>query len=260
MSDTPSGPDWWLGTDGKWYPPVAPADPQRQEGVASEAVSADASATPTSPDDSPRRTKGRWIGFGAAAVVIVAVTVAIVVVRSGGSTAEDRYLEALEDSGLHEWVTDRAAVNAGFTVCDELDAGGPPRGSERDRIAVEHLCTDYLNEFRVLETTDVEGTFTVVSSRDFDGSVGSSCRPSGGYGDINSSTQVVVRNPSGTELARTSLGPGEIERRGRCTFTFEVSLTEGETTYIVEVGSRGEISYSWEQVSRPGAVALVLGD
>lgn len=24
MSDTAQGPDWWQGTDGKWYPPAAP--------------------------------------------------------------------------------------------------------------------------------------------------------------------------------------------------------------------------------------------
>lgn len=24
MSDAPRGPDWWLGTDGRWYPPMAP--------------------------------------------------------------------------------------------------------------------------------------------------------------------------------------------------------------------------------------------
>jgi len=32
MSDTPAGPDWWLASDGKWYPPssraaVAPQTP-----------------------------------------------------------------------------------------------------------------------------------------------------------------------------------------------------------------------------------------
>lgn len=177
----------------------------------------------------------------------------------GGENDEDRYLAALEDAGLHGWVTDRAAVNAGYTVCEQLDAGGPPRGSVSDQMAVEHLCPDYVDAFRVLESLVVTGTFTVVRSDDFD-AVGSTCRPSGGYGDINSSTQVVVRNPAGVELARTSLGFGETERRGRCTFKFEVLLTEGETSYIVEVGRRGEISYSWEEISRPGAVALSLGD
>lgn len=27
MSDQSQGPGWWQGTDGKWYPPVAPASP-----------------------------------------------------------------------------------------------------------------------------------------------------------------------------------------------------------------------------------------
>lgn len=241
MSDTPQGPEWWLGTDGKWYPPVAPAQPGN--------------------DSPPTGGRRRGVLLVVAGLVIAGVIAAATVfVTRGGENDEDRYLAALEDTGSHDWVTDRAAVNAGYTVCEQLEVGGPPRGSASDRIAVEHLCPDYLDAFRVLETADVTGTFTVIRSGDFDGAVGSTCRPSGGYGDINSSTQVVVRNPSGAELARTSLGPGEIERRGRCTFTFEFPLTEGEATYIVEVGSRGEISYSWEQVSRPGAVALSLGD
>lgn len=193
-------------------------------------------------------------------VVLIGIVVSAVFVSRGGTSADERYLAALDEAGLNDWATDRAAVNAGYTVCEQLDGGGPPRGSARDALAVEHLCPDYVEWFRVLETADVVGTFTVVSSGDFTGSIGSTCRPDGGYGDINSSTQVIVRNPAGTELVRTSLGQGEIERRGRCTFTFEVELTEGETSYIVEVGRRGEIGYTWDEVSRPGAVALVLGD
>jgi hypothetical protein len=57
----------------------------------------------------------------------------------------------------------------------------------------------------VLEEAEVSSTFTVRSS-DFSGAAtGSTCRPSGGYGDINSSTQVVVTNGDGEQLARTSL-------------------------------------------------------
>src|SRR4051794_33720231 len=29
MSDVPHGPDWWLASDGKWYPPESRAGPAR---------------------------------------------------------------------------------------------------------------------------------------------------------------------------------------------------------------------------------------
>ena len=32
MSESPPGPGWWLGTDGKWYPPAMPADPAGSSG------------------------------------------------------------------------------------------------------------------------------------------------------------------------------------------------------------------------------------
>jgi hypothetical protein len=49
----------------------------------------------------------------------------------------------------------------------------------------------------VLEEAEVSGTFTVRSSDFSLCQTGSTCRPSGGYGDINSSTQVVVINGEG---------------------------------------------------------------
>jgi hypothetical protein len=39
-----------------------------------------------------------------------------------------------------------------------------------------------------------------------------------------------------------------------------MELTEGESVYIVEVGDRGEISYSWEEITEPSAIELSLGE
>ena len=179
----------------------------------------------------------------------------------GGDDTESDYLAALEDANANEWSTDRAAVNAGYTVCENLDGGAPARGSEVDLIAVQHFCTDYGADFRVLEQADVEGTFIVFKDDDFGAlPADSACFPDGGYGDVNSSTQVVVRNGDSRELARTSLGEGRIGLLQGCAFNFEVPLTEGENVYILEVGDRGEISYTWEEITEDGAIELSLGD
>jgi hypothetical protein len=182
-------------------------------------------------------------------------------VIAGGDNSEEEYLAALDSADLNSWSTDRAAINAGYAVCEQLDGGGPTRGSEGDFIAVQHLCPDYEGAFRVLEQAEVDGTFTVFDSDEWAfADDGDACFPTGGYGDINASTQVVVRNSSGDELARTSLGPGEIGLLNGCEFSFTLSLTEGESIYITEVGDRGEVSYTWDEISQPGAIALTLGD
>jgi hypothetical protein len=180
---------------------------------------------------------------------------------SSGSDPESEYLDAIATADLDEWATDRAAVNAGYLVCEDLDSGSAPRGSDADLIAVQHLCPDYEDAFRVLEQETVSGTFTVF---DFDewysADEGDSCFPDGGYGDINSTTQVVVRSGDSTELARTNLGSGEIGGLNGCEFSFDLSLTEGESIYILEIGDRGEISYTWEEIIEPSAIGLSLGE
>jgi len=192
-------------------------------------------------------------------VVDAGAAVALVVGRCGESN-ENRFLSELTEAGFNEWATERAAIHAGYVVCEQLDLGRPTRGSERDKIAVRHLCPAYLDAFRVLATANITGTFSVVSDSFSGSSTGRSCRPDGGYGDINTSTQVIVKNSAGNELARTSLGSGVIEGFRRCTFTFQLNLTEGETIYILSVGNRGEVDYTWDEISQPGRVALVLGD
>ena len=62
------------------------------------------------------------------------------------------------------------------------------------------------------------------------------------------------------ELARSDLGTGTIGVLNGCEFKFDLTLDEGESVYILEVGHRGEISYTWEEISKPEAVGLSLGD
>ena len=177
-----------------------------------------------------------------------------------GASSEDRYLDALDDAGLRDdFAADRAALAAAIATCEDLDGGSEPQGSEAQLIAVEEFCPDYAEAFRVLEVDEVVGTFTITDGDYLSSETGDLCQGEGGYGDLNPSTQVVVTNPAGDELARTELGFGETRSAFACQFEFTVELTEGEDTYIFEVGDRGEISYTWDEATAPGAIAFTIG-
>lgn len=160
---------------------------------------------------------------------------------------------------MQEFSADRAALANASRICADLDGGAKPQGSEGDKIGVQYYCSEYLKVFRVLRTMFVSGTFTIFDSDSAGSGENSFCEGDGGYGDLNSSTAVVVTNNSGEVLARTELGNGVGDGFYLCEFSFKMELTEGEDAYIVAIGDRGEFSYSWAEISAPGAIALSIG-
>ena len=85
---------------------------------------------------------------------------------------------------------------------------------------------------------------------------GDSCRGEGGYSDINSSTQVVLSNGTGDIITRSNLGPGVV-RNSACTYSFELEVTEGEESYVLAVGDRGEMTHTFDELK--SGVELSLG-
>ena len=68
MTDQPQGPEWWLASDGKWYPPdQAPAVPPRETWAAA--------ATPSPPSGG--------MSSGAKVALIVGVSILVLVVLAG---------------------------------------------------------------------------------------------------------------------------------------------------------------------------------
>ena len=224
-------------------------------------------ATPATASPAAVDRRGAWkvgrrgllVGIGVAVVVLLVAFAGWRLV-GGGQSSEDRYLQALEDAGLRDdFAADRAALAAARSTCEDLDGGADPQGSEAQLIAVEQFCPDYEDGFHILEVQEIDGSFTISDADSAGFQVGGPCQGEGGYGDLNSSTQVVVSNPDGDELTRAQLGPGETTSIVTCQFEFTVELTEGEETYIFEVGDRGELSYSWDEVTTPGIVAFTIG-
>jgi hypothetical protein len=93
-------------------------------------------------------------------------------------------------------------------------------------------------------------------------SLTSECETSGGYGDINSSTQVIIKGKTGEEIDRSNLGVGLFNsgagdsRRG-CTWLALLEIPKKEDYYVLSVGKRGETTYTWDELDN---IQLTLGD
>lgn len=191
-------------------------------------------------------------------IIVLAAGLGVGVWWLSRSKTDDRYLDALKKAGARdEFPTDQAALVHGRKACERFDETGDPNGGASERAAVQVLCPKWAKDFRFLETVRVEGSFEINDYseywRDDDGDP---CEGEGGYGDINASTQVIVTNGRGDALTRTSLGQGRVSDLS-CRYEFEFEVTEGEETYVVAVGRRGETSYTFEEIKR--GIQLSLG-
>lgn len=218
------------------------------------------------PVSAGRRGRRGWI-VAAAVLAVLAIAGAGVgayaYVNRDRTTVDDRYLVALEQSGFAgEFNSDANAVAHGKQVCRALEGGGPQQGMPADEVAVQYFCPQFVEGFHVLETATITGSFTLNDEdpNRYSPAIevdGSSCVGAGGYSDVNPGTPVTVKNGKGEILTTTYLEDGR-GGRFRCTFGFTFEVTEGQDRYVVAVGRRGELSYSFDEL-RAGGVSLVLG-
>jgi hypothetical protein len=173
---------------------------------------------------------------------------------------------ALRDGGMGgRFASDAAAVAYAESVCRSLDGGGPQQGPQEDAVAVSIYCSKYESGFKTLHPIQVDGSFKL---NDSDPSTyipsimgsDSSCEGAGGYSDISSGAEVVVKNSSGTVLTTTQLGDGTGYPPVQCTFKFSFTVMDGdEGGYSVTVSHRGELHYTAAQLKIPDEVAITLG-
>jgi hypothetical protein len=89
---------------------------------------------------------------------------------------------------------------------------------------------------------------------------GSSCYTSGGYSDVNSGTNVSVKNGDGKLLGVTDLSSGVTVGSYRCKFSFELEVSKSDF-YSFDIGNRDEVSYSKDELeSKDWNLELTLGD
>jgi hypothetical protein len=107
----------------------------------------------------------------------------------------------------------------------------------------------------------IGGTFTLTGTEgeDFLQAESAGCFGYGGYDDIEAGLQVVISNEANTVIGNGALGPGEITDDG-CLFRFQVRDVPVAKFYNIEVGRRGKLNYSYDQMKAASwGVSLTLG-
>lgn len=90
---------------------------------------------------------------------------------------------------------------------------------------------------------------------------GSACQGSGGYDDIAEGAQVVASDGSGKVLAVSQLDAGKADGSGSCVFSFTINNVPYSNFYQLEVSHRGELDYSYQQLSASNFnIATTLGN
>lgn len=246
-------------------PPVGPAfvaDPRDGKPYATGAFAG--VSPPLGPDQlsnaTPEPASGSHRGRRLIAIAFLAVAIAAVVsfvALRDTKSDDDKYLEALTEAKVRSnFPTDAAAVLQAKSTCEEFDQTGDPRGGKAEQVGVEHYCSKWKKDFKLLESATISGTFSIYDDDQY-GDDGDSCEGEGGYGDLNSSTQVILTNADGDRLARTDLGPGEFSDSA-CEFSYEFEATEGEEAYVLAVGDRGETSYDWNELKDGPGLSIGL--
>jgi Protein of unknown function (DUF732) len=228
--------------------------------------SAPATITPhPHPHPHPRRRRWWWVLGSMVAVLVLAAagTAAALHLTRDRESVDDKYLAAVREAGLSgEFNSNANAIAHGKQVCRKLEDGGPQQGMPVDEVGVEYYCSQFSEGFHVLETATIAGSFTLKDeSPSYAASSievsGSSCTGAGGYSDVGPGTQVMVKNGKGDILTTSELESGQ-GGQFLCSFPFSFEVTEGEDRYIVSVGRRGDLSFSFGELKANG-VALFLG-
>lgn len=235
-------------------------DPVGEEQLTGPVTISEATAT----SGGGTRRKWPWVVGSLIAVLVIGAGIGLTLyLTRDKQTVDDKYLAAVRQAGLSgEFNSNANAVAHGRQVCRKLEDGAPQQGMPVDQVAVDYYCPQFAEGFHVLETATITGSFTL---KDDSPSYaypsikvsGSSCTGAGGYSDIGVGTQVTVKNGKGDVLTTSELQSGEGGSM-RCSFPFAFDVTDGEERYIVSVGRRGELSFSFGDLKSHG-VELFLG-
>lgn len=109
---------------------------------------------------------------------------------------------------------------------------------------------------------DIAGEFTLMDGAIRSDNNPDTCVGDGGYDDIRGGIAVTVRDGSGTVIATGELGSGETELLliDWCTFPIVVKDVPTAEFYSIEVGRRGELTYSHEEMEdQDWSVFFTLG-
>jgi hypothetical protein len=113
------------------------------------------------------------------------------------------------------------------------------------------------------ESYSVKGSVTLVDSEI--GGTASNCYGTGGFDDINASMPVTIKDSAGAIIATGETGvgsqPSDSEYSSvQCKFEFTINEIPKSNFYQIQVGRRGNLNYSFEDMTKNGwEVKLSLG-
>ncbi|KAA1031813.1 hypothetical protein FVA95_08600 [Pseudonocardia sp. EV170527-09] len=121
------------------------------------------------------------------------------------------------------------------------------------------LATGLLLALAGTSTRSITGAMTVMNGTSslYSSSSYGSCHLSSGYDDIVAGTAVTVRDSAGRIAGVGALDSGTGSSYG-CTFSFVVDDVPASDFYTVEVGHRGEVTFT-DAAVRNGDIQLSLG-
>jgi hypothetical protein len=92
---------------------------------------------------------------------------------------------------------------------------------------------------------------------------GGACFASGGYGDIKTGVDVVLRNEAGAIIGTAALGAGSTSDPGpyvTCNFAFEIMGVPDAKFYVIKIGRRDGPTYSLDEMTaKSWNITLTLG-
>lgn len=233
MSDISQGPDWWLGTDGKWYPPAAPAKPSGAP-TAAEPPPPGAPTPPARggppppPPGSPMRPPPQGGGYG----------------PPPHAPAQAGWPAPGPSSAPKQPGGNRTAVVIVVAVAAIVFVG----------LIVAVAAVTFLGK-----TTNrtVTGTFTLYGS---DISTTGGCHGINGYDDIREGGNVTLKDGDGKILATSSLTSPSYTP-GACEFDVVLDDVPDSDFYEFTVTHRGGLTYSRDDLAaQDWEISASIGD
>lgn len=230
MSDQSQGPGWWVASDGNWYPPESHPDFRPPPPPTSRPTDTPPSSAPlggwsapasTPPSSPPKRGATRRLLVLVATAVVVAAGAAFALTRDG-SDSPTQTADSTTQEITGEFVLTDAGVSGGAALCN--GTGG-------------------FDDF---------GPGMNVTIRNGDGELVATTRTLSISGFANETGQ----------NAGVLLAPYETNTRFNvvCPVMWHAEVPGDERFYVIEIGSRGEQTYSNpEMVEKGWHVSFTLG-
>jgi hypothetical protein len=160
----------------------------------------------------------------------------------------------------------RILIAGALAVVLAACAGNAKSGTTPTTAETNTINGTFALQGSALTGTEVEDSDTPNENFSTDkelGLAGNGCQGTNGYDDIAVGLQVIVSDGSGTVIANSSLEQGQVVKDkfwNNCEFPFTVSNVPTAKFYKVQVGGRGQVSYSYDQMQANGwKVRLSLG-